>query len=45
MTGPRAAPRAPIADHVPMACARCGPGTAASSKDSDAGTIIPAPTA
>ena len=45
MTGPSAAPSAPIADHVPMACARAGPGTAASNSDSDAGTIMPAPIA
>jgi hypothetical protein len=45
ITGPSAAPSAPIADHVPMACARACPGTAANSSDSDAGTIMPAPTA
>src|ERR1039457_5169919 len=45
MTGPSAAPSAPIADHVPMACARAGPGTAANKSESDAGTIMPAPIA
>jgi hypothetical protein len=45
ITGPRAAPSAPRADQVPMACERAAGGTEASSKDSDAGTIRPAPTA
>src|SRR6516165_6816313 len=45
ITGPSAAPSAPSADQVPRAFARAAAGTAASSKDSDAGTIRPAPTA
>src|SRR5580693_3182345 len=45
ITGPSAAPSAPSADHVPIAFARPGAGTAASSSDSDAGTIAPAPAA
>src|SRR6201999_2340869 len=45
MTGPRAAPSAPSADQVPRAFGRAAAGTAASSSDSDAVTIIPAPTA
>src|SRR6516165_797656 len=45
ITGPSAAPRAPSADQVPRAFARAAPGTAASSSDSDAGTIAPAPAA
>ena len=45
ITGPRAAPSAPMADHVPMAWARECPGTAANNSDSDAGTIMPAPIA
>ena len=45
ITGPRAAPRAPSADQVPRALGRTGGGTAASSSDSDAGTIAPAPAA
>ena len=45
ITGPSAAPRAPSADHVPSALARAAGGTAASSSDSDAGTIAPAPAA
>src|ERR1700722_8658697 len=45
ITGPRAAPSAPSADHVPMARARPAPGTAASSSDSEAGTMSPAPMA
>ena len=45
MTGPSAAPSAPRADQVPMAFGRAGAGTAASSSDSDAGTIAPAPAA
>ncbi len=45
ITGPRAAPSAPMADHVPIACARKFPGTAASNSDNDAGTIMPAPIA
>src|ERR1700748_728459 len=45
ITGPNAAPRAPRADQVPRALGRTGGGTAASSSDSDAGTIAPAPAA
>ena len=45
ITGPSAAPSAPSADQVPSAFARPRAGTAASSSDSDAGTIAPAPTA
>ena len=45
ITGPSAAPRAPSADQVPRALGRTGGGTAASSSDSDAGTIAPAPAA
>ena len=45
ITGPSAAPSAPSADQVPMARARAGPGTEASSSDSEAGTIRPAPAA
>src|SRR5579863_3891792 len=45
ITGPSAAPRAPRADQVPRAFARACAGTAASSSDSDAGTIAPAPAA
>jgi hypothetical protein len=45
MTGPRAAPSAPSADQVPIAFGRAAAGTAASSSDSDAGTIAPAPAA
>ena len=45
ITGPSAAPSAPRADQVPRACGRACAGTAASSSDSDAGTISPAPTA
>src|SRR6516165_4499513 len=45
MTGPSAAPSAPRADQVPMAFGRAGAGTAASSSDSEAGTIAPAPAA
>ena len=45
MTGPSAAPRAPRADQVPMAWERAAGGTEASSSDSDAGTIMPAPAA
>jgi hypothetical protein len=45
ITGPSAAPSAPNADQVPMALARPDAGTFASSSDSDAGTISPAPAA
>ena len=45
ITGPSAAPSAPIAAQVPMARGRAGAGTAASSRERDAGTIRPAPTA
>ena len=45
ITGPSAAPSAPSADQVPSALGRAAGGTAASSRDSDAGTIAPAPTA
>ena len=45
ITGPRAAPSAPSADQVPIACERAAGGTEASSSDSDAGTIRPAPVA
>src|SRR5262249_32554398 len=43
ITGPSAAPSAPNADQVPIAAARALAGTDASSSDSDAGTIRPAP--
>src|SRR5580693_4823578 len=45
ITGPSAAPSAPSADQVPSAFGRPDAGTAASSSDSDAGTIAPAPAA
>src|SRR5215469_7921246 len=45
ITGPSAAPSAPNADHVPIAAALALAGTEASSKDSEAGTIRPAPQA
>src|ERR1700722_2221639 len=45
ITGPSAAPSAPSADQVPSAFARPDAGTAASSSDSDAGTIATAPAA
>src|SRR5580704_6559107 len=45
ITGPSAAPSARGADQVPSAFGRPGAGTAASSSDSDAGTIAPAPAA
>src|SRR6516225_3625796 len=45
ITGPSAAPRAPRADQVPRAFARAAAGTAANTRDSDAGTIAPAPAA
>ena len=45
ITGPSAAPSAPSADQVPSAFARAAGGTAANSRDSDAGTIAPAPVA
>src|SRR5580693_939197 len=45
ITGPSAAPSAPSADQVPSAFGRPDAGIAASSSDSDAGTIAPAPAA
>src|SRR5258708_35908330 len=45
ITGPSAAPSAPNADQVPIALARPDAGTLASSSDSEAGTIRPAPAA
>src|SRR5690349_12780921 len=45
ITGPSAAPSAPSADQVPIALARPEAGTLASSSESEAGTIRPAPTA
>ena len=45
ITGPSAAPSAPRADQVPMARDLAAAGTAASSSDSEAGTIRPAPAA
>src|SRR5215472_1234763 len=42
-TGPRAAPSAPNADHVPIAAALALAGTEASRSDNEAGTIRPAP--
>ena len=45
ITGPSAPPSAPRADQVPRAFGRAGAGTAASSRDRDAGTIAPAPAA
>src|SRR5579863_7423858 len=43
ITGPSAAPSAPSADQVPSALARPAAGTLASSSESEAGTIRPAP--
>src|SRR5213083_2251455 len=45
ITGPSAAPSAPNADQVPRACGLARGGTAASTRDNDAGTIRPAPAA
>ncbi len=45
ITGPSVAPRAPRADHVPMAFPRTAVGTEASRSESEAGTIRPAPIA
>src|SRR5690242_777887 len=45
MTGPNAAPIAPNADQVPIAAALELAGTEASSSESEAGTISPAPPA
>ena len=45
ITGPSAAPSAPNADQVPIALARPDSGTLASSSESEAGTIKPAPAA
>src|SRR5215469_6163576 len=45
ITGPSAAPSAASADQVPIALARPGTGTLASSRESEAGTIRPAPAA
>ena len=43
ITGPSAAPSAPSADQVPRACGLARGGTAASTRDNDAGTIRPGP--
>src|SRR5215472_16039264 len=45
ITGPSAAPSAPNADQVPIALARPDAGTFANSRESEAGTIRPAPAA
>ena len=45
ITGPSAAPRAPMADQVPMARARAGPAPRRAAATARPGTIRPAPTA